>query len=404
MKKILSILLTGLVFLLVACKSTMPNVVVSKVYGNTATNNNLIELYNNSDKDVSLKSYKLNFYNNGSEIITNSISLTGTIKANDFFVIGGSNFDVTEHKSKLDFVHDGDLPFNGDDAFELTFKNKVADQVGHLGIDLHFVRNLTLIRVGALEDFEPVDEYNQFNFIGYVPGVFQYLKNDSYEIKTLDDLYAGPQLEERYLNMRFVDEDNETLGSGGTAKVTLVSIADGDTATFRPVDVSDGFPGGNSMRYFYIDTPEVDGIYTTAQPWGYVASKYNKQFLLVDSQDKEIILQSIPNHAITEVNNRFLGLIWVNGYLSQFLITSEGLTDNINPIYTDTDLSLSYKNVPYLTFLLHTENRAKMNGWGAKGYPGNQDGEKSPDWNYSTNKSTTSNPIWQPHLPIPWEN
>src|SRR5690554_337059 len=210
MKKILSILLTGLVFLLVACKSTMPNVVVSKVYGNTATNNNLIELYNNSDKDVSLKSYKLNFYNNGSEIITNSISLTGTIKANDFFVIGGSNFDVTEHKSKLDFVHDGDLPFNGDDAFELTFKNKVADQVGHLGIDLHFVRNLTLIRVGALEDFEPVDEYNQFNFIGYVPGVFQYLKNDSYEIKTLDDLYAGPQLEERYLNMRFVDEDNET--------------------------------------------------------------------------------------------------------------------------------------------------------------------------------------------------
>src|SRR5690554_2030107 len=104
MKKILSILLTGLVFLLVSCKSTVPNVVISKVYGNTNVENNLIELYNNSEENVNLKDYKINFYNNGSSDVTNTIDLTGTIEANSFFVIGSNNFDVLEHKDKLVFV------------------------------------------------------------------------------------------------------------------------------------------------------------------------------------------------------------------------------------------------------------------------------------------------------------
>jgi len=401
MKKILSILLTGLVFLLVSCKSTVPNVVISKVYGNTNVENNLIELYNNSEENVNLKDYKINFYNNGSSDVTNTINLTGTIEANSFFVIGSNNFDVLEHKDKIDFVYEGNLPFNGDDAFELTYKNQNVDQVGIVGIDIPFIRNHTLIRLGDLADYQPFETYNQFNYIGYLPGVFEYLKNDDYEIKTLEDLYAGPRLEQKYLDLDFADG---TFGSGGTAEVTLVSIADGDTATFHPKDSSGGFTGGASMRYYFVDTPEVAGAPGGPAPWAYVASKYNKEFLLSDAGNKDIILQSVPDNTLTDTFGRWLGLIWVNGHLSQFLITAEGLSDNINPIYTNTDLKMTYKNVPYLTFLLFAENRARENGWGMKGYPLKEDGEKAPDWNYSANKNTTSNPNWEPNLPLPWEN
>src|SRR5690606_34153138 len=166
-----------------------------------------------------------------------------------------------------------------------------------------------------------------------------------------------------------------------------------------------GFPGG-SMRYFYINTPEVNSTYVIAEPWGYVASKYNKQYLLNDASSKTIIIQSIPGYNLVEGNGRSLGLVWVNGSLSQHLIVREGLTEDVPITYQPYDVLLTYKKVPYLTFLRYAEKVAKDNGWGVKGYPANPNGEKSPDWNFDANGGTgalaTTNPIWEPHLPLPW--
>ena len=52
--------------------------------------------------------------------------------------------------------------------------------------------------------------------------------------------------------------------------------------------------------------------------------------------------------------------------------------------------------------LRFAQYRAELNGWGTKGYPNNPDGEKSPDWNYDTRRNTTQNPVWTPHLQLPW--
>jgi hypothetical protein len=133
-----------------------------------------------------------------------------------------------------------------------------------------------------------------------------------------------------------------------------------------------------------------------------VASKYNKQFLLNNASQKEIHVQSMKGYALNEGYGRYLGLVWVNGYLSQFLIVAEGLSEDVGTNYNDYDLAMHYKNVPYLTFLRFAEQRAKENGWGVKGYPANPNGEKSPDWNYDTNVLTTENPVWTPHLALPW--
>lgn len=401
MKRILILLLIlGSIGFLTACQETKGYIVISKLFESTEQQNNSIELYNLSDEDIDLKNYSLNFYTNGSLEISSTISLSGTIKAQDYFVVGSANATHEILKSLIDYsFNDGTMPFNGNDSVELVFKKKVIDYVGLVGSDVDYSKDLTLIRIGRKQDYMSSKTFDPFNFIYYLPDMFEYLKNENYEIKTLEDLLAGPRLEQRYLEMPYTDPNRSTIGGGGAALVKLTGVADGDTAYFT---ADNGFPGG-SLRYFYLNTPEVDGSHVSAEPWGYVASKYNKEYLLSNSSQKEIHVQSIKGYALNEGYGRNLGLVWVNGHLSQFLITREGLTESIGTIYAAHDLEMHYKNVPYLTFLRFAEKHAIDQGWGIKGYPSNPNGEKSPDWNYESNKKTTESPVWTPHLPLPWE-
>lgn len=400
MKKILTLMMfIILAMVLIACSNNDSSVVISKLYGANSLSNNVIELYNNSSEDEDLTDYTIYVYSNGSKEVTKKIVLKGTIKAQDYFVITGSTASNAKVVSASDFTYEeGSLPFNGDDALQLVKNETVIDTIGTIGIDVNFVDELTLIRLGEVDDYQPQPDYYTFNFIAYAPEVFEYLKNDNYDIKTLEDLYSGPQLEERFYELPYINTENDTIGAGGVVRTDVSGIADGDTAYFVG---KDGFPGG-SMRYYYINTPEVDGSYVNAEPWGYVASKYNKEYLLSDANEKEIYVQSIPGVSLTENNGRNLGLVWVNGALSQFLIVAEGLTEDVGSSYGDYDLILTYKQVPYLTYLRFAEERARLNGWGVHGYPSNPDGEKSPDWNYLANAKTTSDPVWEPHLTLPW--
>jgi endonuclease YncB( thermonuclease family) len=259
-----------------------------------------------------------------------------------------------------------------------------------------------LIRLGNREDHQASPVYNRFQFISYLPNLFEYLKNDLHDIKTHEQLYEGPRLEPRYATYPFVQTGSTTIGGGGYVETTNVSIADGDTATFAP---SGAFPG-SSVRYYYINTPEVDGNYVRAEPWGYVASKYNKEFVMRNPSQSTFYIQSIMGGGLKEVNNRALALVWVNQQLAQFLIVREGLSENVASDFTQIDLNLSYKNVPYLFFLQYAEHIATINGWGTKGFPSNPKGEKSPDWNYLANGGVgalaTQSPIWSPKIPLPW--
>ena len=381
----------------------LPNLVISKLFTATSTRNNLIELYNPTDDAIVLNGISLDFYGNGSPTITAQISLTGTLNAGQYFVIGGNNHDLNEVKEKMDLVYPtGSLPFNGNDAIRLSLGERVIDAMGTIGFDIDYSTNQTLIRLGDQASYQASETFHRFQFISYLPNLYQYLKNDLHEIKTHEQLYAGPQLEFRYGNYPFVQAGSTTIGGGGYVQTTNTSIADGDTATFAP---SGAFPG-SSVRYYYINTPEVDGNYVRAEPWGYVASKYNKQFVMRNPSQSTFQIQSIMGGPLKEVNNRALALVWVNGQLAQFLIVREGLSEDVATEFTTVDLNLHYKNVPLLYFLQYAENIAKINGWGTKGFPSNPNGEKSPDWNYLANGGVgalaNTNPDWQPKIPLDW--
>jgi hypothetical protein len=381
----------------------LPNLVFSKVITGTASRNNVIELYNASELAVELNDIRIDFYSNGSLEVTASIPLLGIINAQDYYLIGSANQTIENISISFDYVYqNGSLPFNGNDYMELIFQTYPIDVMGYLGSDLDYSKNVTMIRLGTLDQYQASVEYDDHSFIRYIPDYFQSLGNDNHQIKTFDQLYAGPQLEERYKALPYVEPGSTTTGGGGAVITYNSSVADGDTAFFS---AGNGFPGG-SVRYYYINTPEVDGSYTNAEPWGYVASKYHKEYIMRNKQTSTFYVQSIPGGALKEVNNRNLGLIWVNGQLAQFLIIREGLSENVGLSYGASDLELTDRDVPYLTFLRFAEQQAKLNGWGTKGYPIQLEGEKSPDWNYQAQGGlgalATTNPVWFPHIELPW--
>ena len=402
MRKTITIIMLLLsVFLLQSCQGETPNIVISKVFDATSMSDNVIELYNPSNEPVDLNKVELRVYNNGSttEGGDHAIQLEGSLEPDSYYVVSGNNTTNINIQNKTDYQYNNNLPYNGNDVIELFYNNQKVDQFGLLGFDINFAVDLTMIRLGEKEDYIASTKYDQFNFIAYIPDLFENLKNDNHDIKTFEQLYQGPQLEQRYLDLPYVDPNNNELGYGGAAEVQLNGVADGDTAFFTSMNE---YPGG-SLRYFYINTPEVDGSNVSAEPWGYVASKYNKEYLLSESNSKTIHIQSIPGNSLQEGYGRNLGLVWINGALSQFWIVAEGLSEDVGSQYQAYDYLLTYKNVPYLTFLRFAQYRAEENSWATKGFPNDPEGEKSPDWNYDTRRNTTENPVWTPHLKLPWE-
>ena len=381
----------------------IPPLVISKLITGTSSKNNVIELFNPSNVAINASLFTLEFYGNGSLTPTASIPLMNTILSMDYYIIVSANHDETTLVENADVViNTGSLPYNGNDVIELTYQGIASDRIGNIGLDIDYSRSATFIRTGLKEDYEPTLVFNNLKFIRYLPDLYSAIGSDNHQIKTLEQMMEGPRLESRYLSLPFISPTSSTQGGGGVVTTTNTSVADGDTASFA----AQGQFGGGSIRYVYINTPEVDGNYVSAEPWGYVASKYNKEYLLKDPATLTIQIQSIPDSALKEVNNRSLGLVWINGHLSQFLIVKEGLSEDVSLTPTSSDLLLSYKDIPYLSFLQVAEANAIEQGWGTKGFPRNPEGERSPDWNYlafnGLGALATTQPVWTPHFPIPW--
>ncbi len=143
------LILTLTTVLIAGCNSTsssssqtltpLPNVVISKLFTASSTRNNLIELYNPTDAPIALSWISLDFYNNGSNDITNQILLDGQINASGYYVIGSPAHDSADVKAKMDFqLETGSLPFNGDDAIRLSKGNRVIDAIGVIGFDIAY--------------------------------------------------------------------------------------------------------------------------------------------------------------------------------------------------------------------------------------------------------------------------
>lgn len=375
MKRLLLMTFIISMMVLSACQKDPENhvIYISKYFESTSITNSSIELYNPSDKDVKLDHYTIDIYANGSTEKNYSINLNGVILSHDFYLITSNQ---TSHQILLeesDFQTD-QLLFNGNDVVVLSYKDEIVDIIGTIGQAIDFAKDVTLIRKDHAQT--PSSTYIPYDFIMYLPNMFDYIKNNNYPITNNQNLLDGPRLTDEYREMPFIDPNNQSLGGGGTIRVNLVSVADGDTATFASLDGTVTY----KVRFFFIDTREVQGTGSpNGQPWGYPASAYTKDILNRAKEENKVIeLQSVKGNSLLDGYGRFLGLVWVDSELVNYMVVRAGLSD-VNDAGLSLDvISMAYHNIPYFAYLRNAWERAQMNEWGIF--------TSDPDWNYETGR------------------
>lgn len=96
--------------------------------------NKALEIFNSGSAiDFDSDLYSIEIYTNGSNTVSRTINLSGSIATNATFVVVNNRADsaLTDVSDLLD----GSLNFNGDDAIILKQNSSVVDSIGQIGVD-----------------------------------------------------------------------------------------------------------------------------------------------------------------------------------------------------------------------------------------------------------------------------
>ncbi len=131
--------------------------------------NKAIELYNGTGSAIDLSQYKLELYVNGATSASQTLTLSGTLKAGKTYVIYNNSAN-SEIKSKGNLANSTVINFNGDDPVVLKKGNTVIDSIGQVGQTAKNMADVTLVRKANIttgdtiinDAFNPSTEWNQF--------------------------------------------------------------------------------------------------------------------------------------------------------------------------------------------------------------------------------------------------
>ncbi len=171
------ILLTAVICLLAGSALAQTDNLLITEYVEGSGNNKALEIFNGTEDLISLGSYSIDRYSNGS---TDPVSITldaVDLQPGDTWVIANPQSDPSI--LALADQTDGNLNFNGDDALVLVFAgSQVVDSFGQVGVDPgdfwscdegntqnHTLRRLSSICSGDTvidDEFDPCLEYSFF--------------------------------------------------------------------------------------------------------------------------------------------------------------------------------------------------------------------------------------------------
>ena len=100
--------------------------------------------------------------------------------------------------------------------------------------------------------------------------------------------------------------------------------------------------------------------------------------ILAKAENQIIELQSIKGNSLLDGFGRFLGLVWVDSELVNYMVVRAGLSDVNDAGLSQDIISMAYQNIPYFAYLRNAWERAQINEWGIF--------TDDPDWNYETGR------------------
>ena len=334
--------------------------------------NRAIEIFNASNTRVELDGYFLEFFNNGSFEVSNSLELQGTLLPRSTHVVTYTDDMVMPALfAKANQVSD-QLTFNGNDVVRLRFDDIVLDQMGVMGIASDFAKNVTLVRKQHIT--QGSTQWDAKEWVPYRVDFVEALGNHPRQLNVspIAD-YNGPTINPEHYERDF-------LGArGGIITVTLGRCADGDTAIFNfPQSVVSRWPNITSnydrVRFLSVDTPEVDGPNTNQEPWGKPASIFTCDVL---TNASIIQLQSDPGSSQSETFGRTLAWVWADGKLVNYMTTERGLSDARTVPSFPTNIFSD--NITLYNWVELAGHHAMINQLGVYG-------ELDPFWDYENNQ------------------
>lgn len=280
--------------------------IISKYVEGTA-NNKAIELTNLSDETIDLSEYKLDIYANGSETVTSTLELTGSLAEGETFIIVHPSAE-TELLSQADLTS-SILTFDGNDAVAISFKNdRLVDIIGTPGFGIFYLANETYVRKETIT-------HNQNTY-----------SNLDWDIYAMDQVFmlglhpvsfpTSFTFNPANLNIQFPEP-------GGMVEVDFVYNNDGDTAYFYSLDpeVPD-FMGNQRIRFIGIDTPEMS---PTPEPYAQAATSLVTN--LIENATKVYAMRD-PLSGVLDTYGRHLALVWADGVLVNYEVVRQGYSTN----------------------------------------------------------------------------
>lgn len=312
--------------------------IISK-YVEGTDNNKAIELTNLSDEIVDLSEYKLDVYENGSETVTSTLALTGTLAVGETFVIVHPSADQGL-LDKADLTSNI-LTFDGNDAVAISFKNdRLVDIIGTPGFGIFYLSNETYVRKEGIlnndNEYNALDwdiyALNQYTMLGLHPVSFP--TSFTFTTEQLNTPFTTP---------------------GGMIPVSYGYANDGDTSTFTSLE-PETYVFSSSIRFVGVDTPEMRGDkpgVSYPQPYAVAATDFTQGKL---TNATEIYLMHDPLSGNSLTYGRELRLIWVDGLLLNYEIVRLGFS---SASYQDDEARLVFNGVSLNRWFERAEQEAR---------------------------------------------
>lgn len=374
MKKIftlLTILFASIV--LVSCGSKTSEVAFSKVMTDPYFSESAIELYNFSDKEINLKNHFIDIYPSSTREVETTIALKGKIPAKGYFYIVKDD-TFTEALDLADQLYEGRY-LTGSETIVLRKGKAVSDIIGNIGSSYIYINpsmGSTYVRkpdrIGNRQEFV-INDYIEF-------GANRYDMLGSLETGLTDeDFEYGPRLtnvdRERPFKGELVSGDIY-LGGGGTVKVSVTRLNDGDTTSFnfkQPNLIHDrsgnDISSNASTRYYYVDTPETQA--DRQEEFGYPASNFTNDILTeAERLGLDIEVMTPKGLSMDGSFDRYFGQVFVDGYSLSYLLIRLGLSDNgADPSGQESDSN--YKGLTWESWMRQAGMYAQENKIGVNG-------------------------------------
>ena len=344
----------------------------SEFYVNDDLTNVAVEIYNLSDTSIDLNKYKVVVYEGHSQN-KREIPLNGSLDSGATFIIASSSCD-DELRNKANIISE---QFENDGSWPICLMegNHQIDILGIKGYRIDFGRGCDLIRKKS--KLFGRKEFVELDYMRYNNENLSRLGNVDNPISE-EEFLIGPHLTDEDFNRKFAI--NSEMGGGGAIRVDLNYTIDGDTTSFRIKDdlSAYGIRSTESVRYFDINTPEIDhGPDSPADPWGNAARDYTNSLL---RNARSFAISTSPNHTLRETYGRMFCYVWISDIVNpqpedfillNLLIVKEGYSK-----YFSTDIEPnSYKGVSYTYFLKNAELTAAS-------LKKHVHGETDPNYNY----------------------